>query len=302
MASTTMHSTSPWELGGLTKKQLAQRTWEQVDKDDLFGRAAELAYYFFLSIWPGLFFLSSVLGFLGSGSNLQGKLMAYLGHILPSGGSQLVQTTLQQIMQNHSGTKLWLGLAFAWWTASSGMKTIGQVLDVTYDVEEKRPYWKQQLNALWLTLAVAALMIVALVLIAYGPMIANMIFGQSSVLSWIWKIVQWPVAIIFVLVAFSLMYAFAPDVKQKWHWVTPGALVGVFVWLVASFAFRVYLQFSNSYSTTYGALGTVIIMLVWLYISGLAILMGSEINSEIEHAAAERGNPEAKEPGEKRAA
>ncbi len=276
-----------------------------MNEDDVFGYSAGLAYYFFLSIWPGLFFLTSLLGVLATGTDLQGKLMSYLGGVLPPATSQLVQTTLQQIVQSHSGTKLWLGLIFAWWTASGGMSTISQTLDITYDVSERRPYWKQKLNALWLTLAVVALLVAALVLITYGPMIADAIFGGiggSSVVAWVWKIVQWPVAVLFVFLAFSLMYKFAPDVYQKWAWISPGAVVGVFLWLVASFGFRVYLHFFNSYSMTYGALGTVIIMLVWLYISGAAILIGSEINAEIEHAAARRGHPEAREPREKQAA
>ncbi|MFB3814711.1 MAG: YihY/virulence factor BrkB family protein [Terriglobales bacterium] len=304
------YEVSPWKLGGLTKTELAKRTWGEIDRDDVFGRAAELSYYFFLAIWPGLFFLTSLLGMIAASGNLQNQLMNYVNQIAPGGSGELIKTTLQQIVQNHSAAKLWLGLIFALWTASSGMQTIGQLLDITYDVTEKRPYWKQRLNAIWLILAVSILMIVALVLVTYGPEIANFIFGQGAIgaaVTWTWKILQWPVAIFAVLVAFALMYAFAPDVEQDWHWVTPGSVIGVVLWLVASLGMRVYLNFSNSYSETYGALGTVIIMLLWLYITGAAILIGSEINSEIEHAAAERGHPRAKQqgekaPGEKRAA
>jgi membrane protein len=114
-----------------------------------------------------------------------------------------------------------------------------------------------------------------------------------------WKIVQWPVALFFVVWSFALIYYWGPDTEQDWQWITPGSLVGVLVWIGASVLFRVYLHFYNSYSKSYGSLGAVIVLLLWLYITGLAILVGGEINSEIENAAAERGHPEAKEAGEK---
>lgn len=298
--------TSPWKLGGLSSAQLVKRTWAEMNKDDVFGRSAELAYYFFLAVFPGLFFLVSIFGIIAHGNpGLQQRFMTYMSTVMPGEASGLVRQTLQQIVKASSGTKLWLGLAGALWTASSGMSSIMDVLNITYDVGEGRAYWKKRLIAIGLTIVVAALVIAAIVLILYGPNIANMIFGKvglGNVINWIWKIAQWPVAVFCVVVAFAIIYYKAPDVKQPaWHWVSPGAVVGVFLWLVASFAFRVYLHFSNSYDKTYGALGGVIILMLWFYITGLAILTGSEINSEIEHAAAKRGEPEAKMPGQKAA-
>ncbi|HSS98838.1 MAG TPA: YihY/virulence factor BrkB family protein, partial [Terriglobales bacterium] len=125
--------------------------------------------------------------------------------------------------------------------------------------------------------------------------------GWSAIL--LSKILVWFVALIFVVVSFSLVYYFAPDLKeQHWYWITPGSVIGVLLWLLASFAFRGYLHFFNSYSKTYGSLGAVIILLLWFYVAGLTFLLGGEINAEIEHAAAERGHPEAKAEGEKKAA
>ncbi len=298
--------TSPWRLGGLSSFQLGKRVWAQMSKDDVFGRSAELAYYFFLAVFPALFFVISIFGIVAHGNpRFQQQLMTYMGSVMPGQASGLVSQTLQQIEQASSGTKLWLGLLAALWTASAGMSSMMDVLNITYDVKEGRPFWKKRLIAIVITVAVAALVIVALVLILYGPTIANMIFGRvglGNVIAWIWKIVQWPVAVFCVVVAFAIIYYAAPDVEQPaWHWVSPGAVVGVFLWLAASFGFRVYLHFSNSYNKTYGALGGVIILMLWFYITALAILIGSEINSEIEHAAAERGEPEAKLPGQKAA-
>ncbi len=297
---------SPWNLGGLTYKQLGKRVWREMDKDDLFGRSAELSYYFLLALFPLLFFLVSVLGFvLGGNPTAQQNIMNYFGRVLPGQASQLVSQTITQITQASSGTKLILGLVAALWTASSGMSAIMDTLNITYDVKEGRPYWKKRGLAIILTIAVAVLVVAAFVLITYGPRLADAVLGHvglSGVFAMVWKIVQWPVAIFFVVVAFALMYYAGPDVEQrKWYWITPGAVIGIFLWLVASFAFRVYLHFFNSYSQTYGALGAVIILMLWFYITGASILIGSEINSEIEHAAAERGEPTAKAPGQKAA-
>lgn len=298
--------TSPWKLGGLTWPALGKRTWAEMNKDDVLGRAAQLAYYFMLAIFPALFFLVSIFGIVAHGnSELRDSLMRYISTVMPGDASGLVQRTLQQIIQSSSGTKIWLGLLGALWTASAGMSSLMDVLNITYDVPEGRPYWKKRLIAIALTAAVATLTVAALVLILYGPKIADAIFsrvGLGSAFALLWKIVQWPVAVFFVVLAYALVYYEGPDVEQrKWYWITPGAAVGVFLWVVASFAFRAYLHFFNSYNQTYGALGGVIILMLWLYVTALAILTGSEVNSEIEHAAAERGEREAKAPGQKAA-
>jgi membrane protein len=296
--------TSPWKLGGLTVPQLSKRVWAESQRDDVFGRSAELAYYFLLAIFPGLFFVVSILGIVAAGNpQFRNQLMTSISSVMPGSASQLVSKTLQEIMHSSSGTKLWLGLVAALWTASGGMSAIMDMLNITYDVKDGRPYWKQKGIAILLTIGVAVLTVAALTLILYGPTIADAIFGRvglGNVVAWIWKIVQWPVAVFFVLLSYALMYFFGPDVEHpKWHWITPGAAAGVFLWLVVSFAFRVYLHFFNSYSRTYGSLGALIILMVWFYLTGAAVMIGSETNAEIEHAAAERGRPEAKAPGEK---
>jgi membrane protein len=298
--------TSPWNLGGLTYKQLAKRVGGEITKDDVFGRSAELSYYFLLALFPLLFFLVSILGFvLGGDPAAQRHIMDYFGRVLPGQASQLVSQTISQIMHASSGTKLVLGLLGALWTASSGMSAIMDALNITYDVKEGRPYWKRRLVAGLLTIAAACLVVAAFVLITYGPKIANTVLGHvglAGVFAMVWKIVQWPVAIFFVMIAFALTYYAGPDVKQrKWYWISPGATLGILLWLVASFGFRVYLHFFNSYSRTYGALGAVIILMLWFYITGASILIGSEVNSEVEHAASQRGEPEAKAPGQKAA-
>lgn len=298
------HELSPWKLGGLSWQELGKRLWLQIREDDVSGRAAELSYFFFLAVFPLLFFLVSMLGFIAHGNpQFQQRLISYLGTVMPPDATSLVARTLSQLVRHTSGSKLALGLVGALWTASSGMNAMIEMCNITYDVKEARPYWKARGLALMLTIATSILVMAALILILYGPNIADAVFGNNPLVAWLWKIGQWPVAIFFVLAAFALIYYFGPDVEHaRWHWITPGSALGLTLWLLTSFAFRAYLHFSNSYSATYGSLGAVIILLVWCYLTGAAVMIGSELNSEIEHAAGERGLAEAKEPGEKKAA
>jgi membrane protein len=293
-----------WELGGLTWKELARRVWAEINEDEVFGRAAQLAYYFLLALFPMLLFLISLLGVVaGENSELRADLFRYLGAVLPGEASDLVSTTVNDVTQGSGGGKLSFGILAALWAASNGMGAVSESLNIAYDVKESRPWWKSRGVAVLLTVALAVLVITALVLVLYGHGIAETVaakFGLGEAFELAWKILQWPVVLAFVLLAFALIYYLAPDLRDhKWTWITPGAIIGVALWLLVSFAFRTYLHFFNSYSATYGSLGAVIILMLWFYMTGLAILVGGEINSEIENQAAEEGAPDAKERGEK---
>lgn len=295
---------SLWKLGGLTWKDLGKRVWAEMQADEVFGRAAQLAYYFLLALFPLLLFLTSVIGLvMGAETSLRESLFAYLGTVLPGSASQLVNTTILEVTKSSGGGKIAFGILAALWAASNGMGAITQSLNIAYDVEESRAWWKQRLTAVGLTVALSLLIISALLLVLYGGRIADHVaasYGFEESFAIAWKVIQWPIALAFVLLAFALIYYFAPDVKgQKWIWVTPGAVLGVTLWLLVSFGFRIYLQFFDSYSKTYGALGAVIVLMLWLYLTGAAILIGGEVNAEIEHAAAKAGAPDAKEEGEK---
>jgi membrane protein len=208
-----------------------------------------------------------------------------------------------EVSAGSSGGKISFGLLAALWAASNGMSAITESLNVAYDVEEGRPWWKTRLVAITLTVALSVLIISALLLVVAGGHIGESLggyLGYSSAFATAWKIIQWPVVLAFMILAFALIYYFAPDLReQAWSWLTPGAAIGVALWLLVSLAFRIYLQFFDSYNKTYGSLGAVIILMLWLYFTGAAVLIGGEINSEIENAAAEQGEPDAKERGEK---
>lgn len=295
---------SMWKLGGLTWKELGRRVWRQINEDDVFGRAAQLSYFFLLALFPLLLFLTTLLGYFAeAGTELRNNLLLYLSAVVPTSASDLIYTTVDEISKSAGGGKLSFGIFATLWAASNGMGAISESLNAAYNVKETRQWWKARLVSILLTIALAVLIITALTLMLYGSEIAEKIatsFGLGNVFTLTWKIAQWPIVLAFVLFAFSLIYYFAPDLHdQDWKWVTPGSVIGVGLWLLVSFGFRTYLKFFDSYSGTYGSLGAVIILMLWFYLTGAAILIGGEINSEIENAAAEAGAPDAKERGEK---
>lgn len=284
--------------------QLARRVRYEIDEDEVLTRSASLAYYFICALFPMIFFLMAMLGlFAKSHDLLQAGLESYLGKFLPPDAYTLILKTLREITNHSSGWKLAVGLALALWSGSGGMRSIMDALNRCYHVRETRPYWKQAFVSVSLTITIAALTIVALVIVLYGGGIAQFVgdqIGLSQAMVMAWQMAQLPIAVFFVVWSFALLYYWLPDAKQAWQWITPGSLLGVLVWIGASMLFRVYLHFFNTYGKTYGSLGAVIVLLFWLYITGLAILLGGEINSEIENAAAIRGHPEAKEQGERK--
>jgi len=285
-------------------ERVCKASHQRSSSDDVFGRAAQLSYYFLLALFPMLLFLTSVIGFvLGSGSGVRHSLFGYLSRVLPGSAFSLVDSTMYEVTAASGGGKLSFGLLAALWAASSGMSAITESLNIAYDVKESRPWWKQRMIAIGLTLALSILIIVALMLVLFGGKIADLLavnFGFGDLFTVSWKVLQWPIVLAFMLLAFALIYYLAPDLhKQKWIWITPGSVIGVALWLLVSAGFKLYLHFFNSYSNTYGTLGAVIILMLWFYLTGAAILIGGEVNSEIENAAAESGDPNAKEKGEK---
>ena len=293
-----------WHMGGLSTKELGRRTWAEILHDDIFGKSSEIAYNLLFALVPLLLFLLAILGFMaGPGTTIRENILGALSHQLPQAASQLISKTITEVNQAAGSGKITLGVILGLWTASSGIASMMSGLNMAYDVRDARPWWKVRLIAIGLTLAVAFLTIAAMVIVLFGGKIAALAgnqFGLGDTAVIAWRVIQWPVALFFMTLSFSLIYYYGPDVKeQHWYWITPGSFIGVLLWLGLSFAFREYLHFFNSYSKTYGSLGAVIILLMWFYVTSLGFLVGGEINSEIEHAAAERGHPEAKAEGEK---
>ena len=293
-----------WHLGGLSSRDLGRRTWAEIMHDDIFGKSSEIAYNLLFALFPMLLFLLAMFGLMaGPGSAMRENVVAMVSHNLPGGAGDLVSKTMTEVSKAAGGGKITLGVLLGLWTAGSGIVSMMSGLNMAYDIREGRPFWKVRAIAFGLTIAISVLTILAMVIVLFGGKIAiaaGNYFGTGDGFVIAWRIIQWPLALFFMTVAFSLIYYYGPDVKeQHWYWITPGSLIGVLLWLGLSFAFREYLRFFNSYSKTYGSLGAVIILLMWFYVTSLGFLVGGEVNSEIEHAAAERGHPEAKAEGEK---
>ena len=304
--STEQQVSSIWDLGGLTWRELVRRSWDGINQNDLLNRAYELAYNFLLALFPLLIFLLALLGlFATKGFGLQSSLFFYFQHALPPAAYQLVTKTLNEVIPNSSGGKLTFGLLFALYSGSGGMTQLISTLNAAYEVHEGRSWIKVHLISLGLTIAMSTLSILALFLVFGGGRLLTLLgqtLGLHVTFLVVGTVLQWVLALAFVVLAFAVIYYFAPDVKERhWYWITPGSVVGVLVWAVASATLRAYLHFFNSYSQTYGSLGAVMILMLWFYITGLAFLVGGQINSTIEHAAAEHGHPEAKAPGRKAA-
>jgi membrane protein len=268
------------------KQQLKRLFW-RVQDDNVFGRAAQLSYYFLLALFPLLLFLVSLLGFFAkAGSELRNELLSYLAAVMPGAAVTLVHTTLEEVSAAASGGKLSFGLIAALWAASNGMGAISDTLNIAYNVKETRPWWKVRVISVLLTISLAILIIAALTIILYGGSILDALanrYGFGNAFKWTWRVLQWPIVLIFVLATFNLIYNFAPNIRHHQRkLLTPGAFVGVGLWLLVSFGFRIYLHYFNSYSVTYGSLGALIILMLWFYFTGVAILIGGEINCEAD--------------------
>ena len=282
----------------LISKDFLWRVWARAEEDEIFGRSAQLSYYFLLALFPLLLFLITLFGYFdGAGSHLRHKLLSYLGDVMPSSASRLVVETIDQVTAARGGGKLSFGLVAAIWAASSGMNALGQSLNAAYDVRETRPWWKVRLVSIALTIALSTLIISALLIVLCGGRLGHFfaaLIHEGDVFIVAWKILQWPIALAFVFITFALIYHFAPDLAAKRRarrlaasdyrrrWFSPGVLVAIALWLLVSLGFRVYLHFFNSYSATYGSLGALISLMLWFYLTGAAILLGGEINCELE--------------------
>jgi membrane protein len=272
-------------FGGLTLKELAVRTWKESNEDNVFGGAAELAYYFLLALFPMLIFLVSIVGFV---SGLQESIFESLASVVPGDAMALVRDTLRDVMVNRSGGLLSFGLLGTIWAASSGVSAVISTLNVAYDAKETRSFIKLKATAVGMTIALAILFIGGTGLIMFGDKFADWLsasLGLGPAFATAWHVLDYILGLGMLFFGIQLVYYFGPNVKQKWQWITPGAVFAVGAIILGSLAFSLYLRFAPSYSATYGSLGAVIILMLWLYLLGLVVLFGGEINSEIAHAA-----------------
>jgi membrane protein len=220
--------------------------------------------------------------------------------VLPGDAASLIQRTLAEVTRDRRQGLLSLGAVVALWSASAGMVSVMTALNIAYRVTEARPWWKRRLVAMGLTLGFVVFLVASLTLMVFGPKLGEALavwLGLGDLFAVTWRLVSVPLAVVLVLTGIALVYYLAPAVRQQWRWITPGSVLAVALWLLASTGLRLYVNL-NSYSATYGSIGGVILLMLWLYVMGIVLLVGAHVNVEIENAAAEGGSPSAKHKGE----
>ena len=285
-----------WDFEGVPVRVVMQRTLKAFLDDNLLSRAAELGYYFLFALFPTLVCASAILGLAArSTSLLYLHLLDYLSLVIPRSAFAVVLDTFNQTTAASTSGKITLGLVAALWSASVGFSSIQDGMNTVYKVRETRPYFKARGSAILVTILLAAIVTLNLTTLLIGD------YAARSVRRVIWHswlasaaagalhAVSWTVACVLLMLLFSTIYYFAPDLKTRcWQWFTPGAAIGILGWVAASLGLRIYLHYFNTFSITYGSLGAVIILLTWFYITGLMLLAGAEINAEIAAAVAEK--------------
>jgi membrane protein len=286
------------EFVPLSWSELARRAWREVIEDDVLGLAAQLSYYFFLALFPAILFLLAVASFFPL-SNITDDVGRSLGPFVSPQVLELIKEQMRRLANNENGGLLTFGVAGALWSSSAALVSIVGALNRAYDIDEGRPWWKVRLVAIGLTLGVALIVLVALSLVLVGPTLADKLgqtTGWGAPFEWTWLVLQWPLVFALVATGIGLIYYFGPDAEQDWAWITPGAVAATMLWLLVSLLFKVYVANFTDYEGSYGAVGAVIVLMLWFYVSGIAILSGAELNAEIEHAS-----PYGKAPGQKNA-
>jgi membrane protein len=286
---------SLWKLEGVSVTEIIRRTAKSTISDRVFGRAAELGFYFLFAIFPALVCASAILGMAArSAHQIYTRLLANMALLVPASAMDQVLNIFNQTAAGSSSGKITFGLLVALWSASVGISAIQDTLNDVYKIEDSRSYFGARLRAIALTLLVGILLTLCLASIFGGTFTAALLYHHISgatghLVAKGVRLAAWAVATALLVVVFGVIYYWAPDWRQRrWRWFTPGAAIGVLCWLLASVVFRTYLHYFNTYGVTYGSLGAVIILMMWFYITGAMLLIGAEINSQIEAAVVEQ--------------
>ncbi|HEY3884928.1 MAG TPA: YihY/virulence factor BrkB family protein, partial [Vicinamibacterales bacterium] len=264
--------------------------------------AAQQAYYFFFALFPALLFIVAIASFFPLRS-LTTDVVSMLARVVPADVVQIVNQQVGALSSKSSGGILTIAFLITIWSSSGAMASIITTLNAAYDVTESRPWWKARLTAIVLTIGIAIFILMSMFLVIVGPTVAEHVansLGLGVAFKWTWWILQWPIVFALVVSAIGLVYYFAPDAEQDWVWITPGSVLATIIWLIASLGLKLYYQLVPSANATYGALGAVMVLMVWFYASGIAIVIGAELNSEIEHASPYGKDPGERVPGEKK--
>lgn len=291
-----------WEI----IKRFFIRLYEKAFDEDIFSSAAQVGFYFLFALFPLLLFLVNIFGFvLGKSEDMRQELFSYLQQVMPGSAYDLVLKTLDEVVQASSGGKLTIGLLITLYSASAGIDSVRIALNAVYKLKETRGWWKRKLGSLILTLVFGIFIFLALGIIFYGSQFVNLILGKlgspiSSPL--LLKTLAFIIVVAVLVAVFDILYYFVPDHKNlRWKWITPGAVLAIVLWVMLSKGFSLYLQYFDTYAKTYGSLGAIIILMLWLYLTALVILIGGAMNAILDEFS--RGQytkrTDCEEPGEK---
>jgi membrane protein len=279
-------------MGWLRVVKFVMKLWKEVGEDELSDAASALAYKFFLALFPFFIFVVSLSGFAGSLFGVddpRAEIMSTLETAVPSDAYSVINSQVEHAVEGKNVAVLSFGILGAVWAASSGMGSFMKALNRVYEVKETRPFYKKYGIAVGLTLLAGGLIVGSLIALVGGQFFAIELaraFGLEDSASTVIVVARWPLAILALMAAVAFLYWAAPDVDMPFKWISPGAVVFVSVWLVATFAFGMYVANFGSYGDTYGALGGVVVLLVWLYLTSFILLVGAEFNSVLAQQSA----------------
>lgn len=274
------------------------RTYHEVDRNHAFQMAAALAYYFVLSLFPSLILLSAVVAYLPV-PDLFDQAINLMARFVPPDSMGLVKNVLGDVISPNKETFLSLGILGTLWATSGGFAASIEALNVAYDVEEARPFWKTRLLALGLALVIGTLLLLALAVMIVGPRFGEWLAAKvhmSQIFVWAWPYIHWTLSVVFTVLAVEALYFLAPNVKQRFVATLPGAVVAVAAWIGLSYLLGIYFRSFANFNKTYGTLGAAIALMVWLYWTSFAILVGAELNAELAKVSEEGRIKQAEQP------
>lgn len=259
------------------------KTVADVDRNHTLYMAAALSYYFVLSLFPALIFLSSIVAYIPI-PNLFDQILQLMGRFVPADGMALIKRVLSDVISPNRGTFLSLGLLGMLWTASGGFVATIEALNFAYDAQETRPFWKTRPLGIGLSFLIGFLLLTALAVMILGPHFGERLAARLH-LSWVfaaaWPFIHWTVAVGFTVLAVEFLYFLAPNVKQRFWWTLPGAALAVACWVLLSYGLGIYFRTFAHLNKTYGAVGAVIGLMIFLYWTSFAMLLGGELNAEL---------------------
>ena len=279
--------------------QVLIRTVKEFVDDEMSTYASALAYQMLFSLFPFILFLIALIGFLHL-PDFFSWLRMQAGLVLPASALDQVNPVIDQL-QTSKGGLLSVGIVVALWSASAGIRLLMSAMNAAYDVPEGRPVWKRLPLSVLYTVGIAGMLLAAAALMVLGPQVMGWFagqFGLEDFMVTIWTIARWPVIVILMMVAVGLMYYVLPDVKQEFRFISPGSVLAVVVWIIASLGFAFYVKTFGNYNAMYGSIGAIIVLLLYFYISSAVLLLGAEMNAVIEHMSEEGKDKGQKEAGE----